>query len=114
MCDLAKSVGWLGGTDGKRREVGRQSPGHWLLVPGVGQVAVAVVLPTQLSRLLLTAFLAALTGRASLADHVRPGELCLQGLVIRPHQEQGHVEVVMKLARLILGGLVNLILVQSD
>ena len=70
-------------------------------------------------------------GCGYLADHVRAGEFLLQGLIIRPHQEESYIKVVMKLARLILGSLkqkegllgdsrtaslshlVNLILVQS-
>lgn len=73
----------------------------------------AAVLPPQLGRLLLAALLAALTGCTSLAYHVRTRELSLQGLVVRSHKEESYIEVVMKLARLILGSLVNLILVQS-
>jgi len=76
---------------------------------------VAAVLPPQLGRLLLAAVLAAVTRRASLADHVGPGELRLQGLVVRADEEESHIEVVIKLAAgLILGGLVNLSLVQSN
>ena len=44
-------------------------------------------------------------GWGYLADHVRPGEFLLKGLIIRPHQEESYIKVVMKLARLILGSL---------
>ena len=47
-----------------------------------------------------------LTGHTHLADHVGPGELRLQGLVVRADEEESHIEVVIKLAAgLILGGL---------
>ena len=44
-------------------------------------------------------------GLAYLADHVRAGEFLLKGLIIRPHQEESYIEVVVKLPRLILGSL---------
>ena len=44
-------------------------------------------------------------GRSYLADHVGAGEFLLKGLIIRPHQEESYIKVVMKLARLILGSL---------
>ena len=40
-----------------------------------------------------------------LTDHVGAREFLLKGLVIRPHQEESYIKVVMKLARLILGSL---------
>ena len=44
-------------------------------------------------------------GCGYLTDHVGAGEFLLQRLIIRPHQEESYIEVVMKLARLILGSL---------
>ena len=46
--------------------MGGEGPGHWLLVAGVGEVAVAAVLPPQLGRLLLAAVFTAVTGRSPL------------------------------------------------
>lgn len=94
--------------------MGGECPGHWLLVAGVGEVAVAAVLPPQLGRLLLAAVFTAVTGRSPLTDHVRPRELRLQGLVVGSDEEEGHVEVVVELPGLVLRRLVYLILVESD